>query len=47
VRKLNPKGLAWYVSTYKWILTTKYRIPLLHFIDQMKLNEKEGPSKDV
>jgi hypothetical protein len=30
----------------KWILTQKYRIPLIQLTDYMKL-KKEGPTEDV
>ena len=36
-----------YIHTYKWILDTKYRIPMLHSTDTKKLNKKKGTSKDV
>lgn len=35
-RNSDPKGHAF--STYKWILDTKYWIPMLYSIDQKKLN---------
>jgi len=30
-----------------WILTIKYKIPMLSFIDPKKLKEKEGPGEDA
>jgi hypothetical protein len=42
----DPQGHAWYVLTNKWILTIKYRIPVVQSTDSKKLN-KEGPSKDA
>jgi hypothetical protein len=38
----DPKGHAWYVLTYKWILTIKYRISMIPPTDSKKLNKKEG-----
>jgi len=35
------------VLTSKWVLATKYRMPMLHSIDPKKLNKKEGPSKKL
>ena len=45
--KPDPKGHVWYALTYKWIVTIKYRIPILHSTDPKKLNKKKGPSKDA
>jgi hypothetical protein len=42
----NPKGHTWFVLTDKWILATKYRIPMIHS-HLKKLNKKEGPSEDA
>jgi len=39
-----PKGHAWYILTYKHILSTKCRI---HSTDLKKPNKKEGKGKDV
>ena len=35
---MSPKGHAWYVLTYKWILATNYRIPMVYTTDPKKLN---------
>jgi hypothetical protein len=42
-----PKGHAWHVLTYKWILAIKYRIPMLHYTDPKKLNKKEDTSEEA
>jgi hypothetical protein len=42
----DPIGLAWYVFTYKWILTKTYRITMLHSTDPNMLNKKKGFSKE-
>jgi hypothetical protein len=34
-------------TTDKWILAKKFRMPMIHSIDHMMLNKKEGPSEDV
>ena len=41
------KGYAWFVLTYNYIFTTKYRISVLESIGPKKINSKEGPKKDV
>jgi hypothetical protein len=46
----NPhsKGYVWYILTDKWILATKYIIPMIHTPNKpRRLNRKEGPSVDA
>ena len=43
----DPKGHAWHVLSYKWILAIKYSILMLHSPDPKKLNNKEGPREDA
>ena len=35
-----------YVLPYKWILAIQYRITILQYTDQRKLNNKEDPRED-
>ena len=46
--KPDPKGHTWYViSTDRWILAPKLRIPTIKLSDNMKLNKKECQSTDT
>ena len=42
----DPKGHAWYVLTYRWILTIKYKITTLESANPKNPNNKEGPRAD-
>jgi hypothetical protein len=36
----DPKGHAWYILTYKWILAKKLKIPMIQLTDHMKFSKK-------
>jgi hypothetical protein len=46
-KKNGPKGHAQYIFIYKWILATKYRIPMLYSTDPRRLDRKESTNKDA
>ena len=41
----DPKGHAWYVLTYKWILAMMYKMPMLYSMDPKKLKRKKSPNE--
>jgi hypothetical protein len=42
----DPEGHTYYIVTYKWLFTVKYRIHVLYYTDPKRLNNKEGPRND-
>jgi hypothetical protein len=43
----DMKEYIWYVLTDKWVLAQKLRMPIIQFIDNMKLKKKEDQSVDA
>lgn len=43
----HPKGLAWNVPMFTWILVIKYKISILYSVDPNKPNKKDGPREDT